>query len=457
MNISATLKKFGLEKTFDYLYKEPEKNLRTLLNWGDKMVGKMFSTQLAQVREAVENPNHPFYSYIRHLIHDVDPDVLKAIVVNFFIHQNMIGWSKQENLRKKYRCNIPWAVLLDPTSVCNLRCTGCWAAEYGNRLNLTFDEIDDIIRQGKELGIYMYIYTGGEPLVRKNDIIRLCEKHDDCTFLCFTNGTLIDEDFANEMLRVKNFVPAISLEGMQEATDSRRGSGVFDQVIRAMDILNKKKLVYGVSSCYTSANYDSITSEEYYDMLIEKGACFIWYFHYMPVGNDAVPELLLSPDQRETVYRRIREYRTRKPLFAIDFQNDAEFIGGCIAGGRRYLHINANGDIDPCVFIHYSDSNIRKKSLLEALQSPLMMAYHDGQPFNDNMLRPCPMLENPQSLRDIIKRTGAKSTDLQSLESADHLCAKCDHYAACWQEKAEVLWEERLEQRKHAQHEEFSK
>ena len=146
MNISATLKKFGLEKTFDYLYKEPEKNLRTLLNWGDKMVGKMFSTQLAQVREAVENPNHPFYSYIRHLIHDVDPDVLKAIVVNFFIHQNMIGWSKQENLRKKYRCNIPWAVLLDPTSVCNLRCTGCWAAEYGNRLNLTFDEIDDIIR-----------------------------------------------------------------------------------------------------------------------------------------------------------------------------------------------------------------------------------------------------------------------------------------------------------------------
>ena len=71
----------------------------------------------------------------------------------------------------------------------NLHCTGCWAAEYGNKLNLTFEEIDDIIRQGKELGVYMYIYTGGEPLVRKKDLIRLCEKHSDCVFLCFTNAT----------------------------------------------------------------------------------------------------------------------------------------------------------------------------------------------------------------------------------------------------------------------------
>lgn len=90
----------------------------------------------------------------------------------------------------------------------------------------------------------MYIYTGGEPLVRKTDIIRLCEKHDDCVFLCFTNGTLIDEQFAEDMLRVKNFVPAISLEGMEAATDNRRGQGVFDKVIKAMDLLHEKTHVW---------------------------------------------------------------------------------------------------------------------------------------------------------------------------------------------------------------------
>lgn len=361
MSVSTTLKKFGLEQAFNYLYKDPEKHMRTLLSWADKYAGKMYPHQLAQVREAVENPDHPFYGYIRHLINDVDRDVFKTIAVNFFINENMIGWPKQLELKEKYGCNIPWTILLDPTSACNLHCTGCWAAEYGNRLNLSYDEIDDIIRQGKELGVYMYIYTGGEPLVRKADLIRLCEKHDDCIFLCFTNGTLIDEQFAEDMLRVKNFVPAISLEGMEEATDFRRGDGVFAKVIRAMDILHEKKLAYGISCCYTSANYDSITSEEYYDMMIAKGAYFVWYFHYMPVGNDAAPELMPNPEQRETVYRRIRDYRTRKPLFAMDFQNDAEFVGGCIAGGRRYFHINANGDMDPCVFVHYSDSNIRRK------------------------------------------------------------------------------------------------
>lgn len=139
-------------------------------------------------------------------------------------------------MRKKYGCNIPWTILLDPTSACNLHCTGCWAAEYGNKLNLSVDEIGSIITQGKELGVYFYIYTGGEPLVRKNDLIRICEKHSDCVFLCFTNATLIDEAFADEMLRVGNFVPAISLEGSEIATDGRRGNGVYQKVIQAMEL-----------------------------------------------------------------------------------------------------------------------------------------------------------------------------------------------------------------------------
>ena len=442
MDVTTTLKKFGLEKAFKYLYKDPDENLKKMLRWAEKFSGKTYKSQIDMIRDAVENPENAFHPYIEHLLERADPEVVKTIAVNFFINENMIGYPKQQELKKKYNCNIPWAILLDPTSACNLHCIGCWAAEYGNKLNLTFEEMDSIITQGKDMGCYIYLFTGGEPLVRKDDIIRLCEKHNDCVFSTFTNGTLIDEKFADEMLRVKNFMPAISLEGMEEATDSRRGKGTFAKVIRAMDLLRERKLLYGVSSCYTSVNYDSITSEEYYDMLIEKGAYFIWYFHYLPVGNDAAPELLPTPEQRELVYRRIREYRRKKPLFAIDFQNDGEFVGGCIAGGRRYFHINANGDMDPCAFIHYSDSHIREKTLLEGMRSPLFQAYHDGQPFNENMFQPCPMLENPTRLREMVEKSGAHSTDLQSPETADHLCAKCDAYAACWKPKADELWEE---------------
>ncbi len=144
------------------------------------------------------------------------------------------------------------------------------------------------------------------------------------------------------------------------------------------------------------------------------------------------------------MYNRVREIRSLeggKPIFAIDFQNDGEYIGGCIAGGRNYLHINPNGDVEPCVFIHYSSANIKEVTLLEALKQPLFMAYRENQPFNNNHLRPCPMLENPEYLREMVKKCGAKSTDLQSLEDVDHLCDKCKLYANNWADVADNLWE----------------
>ena len=190
MDVATTIKKFGLEQAFKYLYKDPDKNLVKIMDWADKFAGNELESQRRVIREAMTNPEHPYYGFVRHIIHDVDQNVMKTTAVNFFINAALAGWPKQEACRKKYGCNIPWAILLDPTSACNLHCTGCWAAEYGNKLNLSFEEIDDIIRQGKELGVYMYIYTGGEPMVRKKDLIRLCEKHNDCVFLCFTNVPL---------------------------------------------------------------------------------------------------------------------------------------------------------------------------------------------------------------------------------------------------------------------------
>ena len=371
---------------------------------------------------------------------DLDQDIVKSFFSNFIVKASLSGSVRQEKIRESEGCNVPWAILLDPTSACNLHCTGCWAAEYGNRLNLTFEELDSIIQQGKALGTYMYIFTGGEPLVRKADIIRLCEKHADCEFLSFTNGTLIDEEFCEDMLRVKNFVPAISLEGFEKANDVRRGQGGYDKVRKAMRLLKEKHLPFGISVCYTSQNYQDVTSEQFFDMLIEAGALFVWFFHYMPVGNGAAVELLPTPEQRTEVYEKIRGFRKNKPIFTMDFQNDAEYVGGCIAGGRRYLHINAKGDVEPCVFIHYSNANIRTSTLLEALKSPVFMAYHDGQPFNDNMLRPCPMLENPEILRKIVKETGACSTDYESPETVDELCDKCVYYAENWKPQAEKLY-----------------
>ena len=428
-----------VNQALNYLDKDPENNAVKILNLADKVLPEgWYLAQRNAIRNAIDRKDNWYQLLMR--FYELDPEVRKTFFRNFIINSAIIGSAEERESEEKYGCNVPWAILLDPTSACNLHCTGCWAAEYGNRLNLSLEEMDSIVTQGKALGTYMYIFTGGEPLVRKKDIIALCEKHSDCEFLSFTNGTLIDEAFCQEMLRVRNFVPAISLEGFEEANDSRRGDGIYGKVAAAMKLLKEHKLPFGISTCYTSRNYADISSEEFFDYIIDAGALFCWFFHYMPVGNGAVPELLPTPEQRAVVYRKIREFRKSKALFTLDFQNDAEYVGGCIAGGRRYFHINAKGDVEPCVFIHYSNANIRECTLVEALQSPLFMAYREGQPFNENMLRPCPMLENPEKLRAMVHKTDAKSTDYESPESADTLCDRTAPYADNWKPTADDLW-----------------
>lgn len=254
------------------------------------------------------------------------------------------------------------------------------------------------------------------------------------------NGTLIDDAFADEMLRVKNLVPAISIEGFEEATDFRRGEGTYRKVIESMTRLKERKLLFGISCCYTSKNVEVIGSEEYFDSMIDMGAKFAWFFTYMPIGAAAVPELIATAEQRKFMYEQIHKFRKTKPLFTMDFWNDGDAVGGCIAGGRGYCHINANGDMEPCAFIHYSDSNIKEKTPLECYQSPLFMAYRRSQPFNDNMLRPCPVLDNPGRLTQIVEESGARSTDLESPERACDYCNRCVPAAEKWAPVADELW-----------------
>lgn len=443
--IVENLQQYGLSILLDYLDKAPETNIPKIIDWVERLDRwENFKKHLTVVKEVLADKDNNWNTLARSLWTDVDDAVRKKLFENFIINATILGSKKQNKSMEMYGCKIPWAILLDPTSACNLQCKGCWASEYGNKLNMTFETLDEIIRQGKELGIYMYVYSGGEPLVRKKDIIRLCEKHDDCIFMAFTNATLIDETFANEMLRVKNFVPAISIEGFEAETDFRRGKGTYAKVIRVMEILKKKKLPFGISCCYTSQNTETIASEAYIDEMIAKGAKMAWFFTYIPVGNDAMPELIVTAEQRELMYKSIRKYRKTKPIFTMDFWNDGEYVDGCIAGGRKYLHINANGDIEPCAFIHYSDSNIHEKTLLEAFRSPLFMQYQANQPFNSNHLRPCPLLDNKGRLAEIVEKSGAKSTDLRDPENVRHLCAKCEKAADAWAPVAERLWEQAL-------------
>ena len=449
-NLRHTAARATAAKIIDVLVnnieKDREKEMLKLIDLMEKyMSGEKLDIDYGKVKDMTCNKDCALNQYLNRLLDELDPNVVKTTLLNFGFEAMLHGTKTIRKMRTVHNCNIPWLILMDPTSACNLHCTGCWAAEYGNKLNLSYEELSNVVKQGKEIGVYFYMFTGGEPLVRKKDIIQLCEEHHECQFLAFTNGTLVDEAFCQEMKRVGNLALAISLEGSPEVNDLRRGAGVYGKVMHAMELLKENGLIFGTSICYTSKNCESVTSKEFVKLMVDKGCRYAMYFHYMPVGNEASLELLPTPEQRMYIKDRIREIRkleNGEGLFTMDFQNDGEFVGGCIAGGRNYFHINANGDAEPCVFIHYSGANIRTHSLLEILKQPLFMAYHNNQPFNENHLRPCPMLENPEILQRLVNETGAKSTDLQSPETVEQLCTKCEEYARNWKPHADKVWAE---------------
>lgn len=432
---------FAIKQLLRYVERDPEQNAPKALKWIKKVdVDGTYSSSWETLAECLNDPQNNWTRLVMKAYNEWDPFVRRKLFESLICNAALIGNSAIKVTSKKYGVSVPWTILMDPTSSCNLKCTGCWAAEYGHKMSMDFETLDRIIAEAKDLGIYMFIFSGGEPLVRKRDIIRLCEKNPDCYFLAFTNGTLIDEAFADEMLRVGNFAPAISVEGYEEETDMRRGKGTYQAVMRAMKILKEKRLVFGMSTCYHRKNVDVVGSSEYMDFMIDKGAAFVWYFTYMPVGSDALPELMVTAEQRRFMYNQVRMFRRTKPIFAMDFWNDGEYVNGCIAGGRYYFHINANGDVEPCAFIHYSNVNIKNVSLLEALRSPLFKTYQQGQPFNRNHLRPCPLLDNPDRLKEVVHKAHAYSTDMLKPEDVDALTDKCQDTSKKWGVIADRIW-----------------
>lgn len=444
MSVKHTLQSAAVREALRYIQRNPEENITKLINLLKPFA--ILPQHREIMRQAVEvwaDPDNNWRRLTERALRQLAPQAAEKFVVNFLVNSCLVGVPIGHELAEKHNCNVPWAILMDPTSDCNLGCAGCWAGEYARGDELSLAELDSIIDQGKELGVYFYLYSGGEPLLRAEDILTLARKHSDCVFCAFTNATLVTRELAQELAAVGNVVLAISVEGFSDANDFRRGEGSYAQVVEAMDWLREQGAAFGFSTCYHRQNTEEVASPEFVDAMIEKGCLFGWYFTYMPLGRLANTDLLVSPEQRKLMHDRVREFRSSRDIFLIDFWNDGEYCQGCIAGGRRYLHVNAAGDVEPCAFIHYADFNIRNGTLLEALQSPLFQQYRTHYPFNQNHLLPCPLLDNPEKLVTMVNAAKAYSTQRLDHEPVEVVAEKCRLAAENWRPMAERIWAER--------------
>lgn len=386
--------------------------------------------QISWVRGLFED-GHPSIGLARRIIKEADPKLREGVLINLFMRATWDSDGRRMEFEKANGFAPPQLIVVSPTMRCNLRCTGCYAGKYDQSEELSTEDIDRIVTQAKEMGTYFVTISGGEPFIRR-DLLDIFRKHKEVAFHVYTNGTLIDRDMAKTFAELGNIAPAISVEGFQEETDGRRGPGTYDKVMWAMEALREERCIFGFSATVTRNNADLLMSEAFLDHYLEMGAYFGWFFVYIPIGKAPSLDLMPTPDQRNRLRQRTIEIRRTRPIFVGDFWNDGGLTGGCMAGGRLYLHINHKGDVEPCVFAHFAVDNIHNKSLREALDSPFFHGIRSRLPLDENLLTPCMIIDKPEVLRDLVKTHGAYSTDGggESLLSdlKDHLDAYSEEY-----------------------------
>jgi MoaA/NifB/PqqE/SkfB family radical SAM enzyme len=398
-----------------------------------------YKERIAWIRGLIRE-NHPSIEFPRRILRDLHSNQREKWITNLLMNHLLSGTNKRKAWAEREGYYPPSTVVISPTMKCNLSCYGCYAGDYQKSLELSLEEVDSVLTQMKEMGVYFAVISGGEPFFKK-DIFEIFRKHSDMAFLVFTHGGLIDEAMVQRLIEVGNVMPAFSLEGYREETDGRRGAGHFDKVMRAMDLLREAGLSFCSSFTQTSKNTGIITDQAFVDMLVEKGCFAMWLFSYVPVGRHPELALMPTPEQRDLMRRTTAGYRASKPMLFIDFWNDGPIISGCIAGGRKYFHINANGDIEPCVFCHFAMDNIRRTSLKEALRSPLFRKIRERQAEHDNLLRPCMLIDHPEVGREMFASEGAYATHEGASDIFTSLSDAMDEYSNAYAGIADAVWE----------------
>jgi Predicted Fe-S oxidoreductases len=294
--------------------------------------------------------------------------------------------AKLRNKAEKEGQHIPPFLIASITTQCNLHCAGCYdranrdrcaCGEDSGKKPLDAVKWADIFRQSAELGVSFVLLAGGEPFLRR-DVLEAAGSQPKLLFPVFTNGTLIDKTRLDLLERRRNLIPIISVEGGRDATDARRGEGVYDLLRGTMRELDSRGLLFGASVTITRDNLSEVMGKEFINELSGLGCKAIIYVEYVPADGKS-DELAPDDETRVIMENLLQEARITCPdMLLISFPGDEKAAGGCLAAGRGFFHINAYGGAEPCPFSPYSDVNLTEVSVAEALNSPLFVKLRDS-------------------------------------------------------------------------------
>jgi len=314
---------------------------------------------------------------------------------------------------------VPPFLILSITSQCNLKCTGCYASATGtlcnneNSKSLDLKQWINIIQEASELGVFGFVIAGGEPFLMAN-LLEISEMFSDRLFLIVTNGTTLREQDFKRLKRLKNTVIIVSIEGDQNLTNLRRGSGVYQKVLSTLNKLNKIGVVSGISVTINRNNFKFWMEPKNIDDLISKGVRLALLLEYIPVDNDI--ELMLTENESIEFRKMVLHYRETKQIFLIHSPGDEEYMGGCVSAGRGFAHVTPLGDLTPCPVSNIATHNLTKSTLKDGLKSQLFKIIRENEHLLETNGSPCALFSHPEELNNLVKKVKTYRTSTLKLE-----------------------------------------
>ncbi|MGO8691423.1 MAG: radical SAM/SPASM domain-containing protein [Thermoguttaceae bacterium] len=309
---------------------------------------------------------------------------------------------------------FPPFLFLALTDACNLRCHGCWIGGEGPVRQLAEEDVEAVIAAGKRQGAYFYTLLGGEPMLYP-PLWSLVRRHADCYFQIITNGMFLDEENVRQIRAAGNVTPLVSLDGGEQNNDDRRGDGVFQTVLDGLARLRRQKILFGVATTVTAANLDEVLGDGYVRDLIGRGAMYLWYFVYRPVGADPSPQYCLTRGQMIALRRLLLALRRKHPIVLIDTYWNAAGEAVCPAALGLGFHIGPGGGIEPCPPLRAACETIRDHDY-DLFRTVNGSAFLRGfQEFVHERTRGCVILEQPQALAEYLRRASAADTSGRDL------------------------------------------
>lgn len=282
--------------------------------------------------------------------------------------------AKRREAQEAAGLHVPPFLIASIASRCNLHCAGCYARAGGAcggadlPGDLTAQEWADIFGQASALGVSFVLLAGGEPLTRR-DVLQAAAACGNLVFPVFTNGTLIGAQDVDLFHRARNLIPVLSLEGDRVETDQRRGDGVYQRLDEVMASLRERRILFGASITVSKANLEAVLHPSFLDGLHRKGCGAAIFVEYVPVQQET-QALALEEADAQRLAAFCQAARGRLPDMAVlSFPGDEANMGGCLAAGRGFFHINAQGGAEPCPFSPFSVQNLRTSSVRQALES----------------------------------------------------------------------------------------